>query len=44
MTPYEAGYDAAKKGLHITANPYTEGTEGYFEWNNGWSNYHLDQF
>lgn len=41
MTPYEAGYDAARKGLNITANPYTEGTEAYHGWNNGWSNYWL---
>lgn len=36
MTPYEAGYNAALSGLKLSANPFTEGTDSYEEWRNGW--------
>jgi ribosome modulation factor len=33
---FEAGYYARKNGLHLNDNPYHEGTDQAFEWEEGW--------
>jgi ribosome modulation factor len=37
IDPFHEGYEAQKRGLSRKASPYSEGTDDWTHWDNGWS-------